>query len=401
MRFPVVVGTRSGRLPELIEPGREMREHRDVVEAAVGEGRAVEGFTRGEPADLAVQTVVVVVAGKVRERGLSVGERSEHPAVEDLAIEGGPEGLELAVGPGRVDLRLDLADLQLAQRLAEAVEHPGHPVHELAAVVAHEVQRTATQLDAVAQPHQDRRDLAGRRDAQPQDVAGVVVDQAEDPGLEIAVPLQLNEERAFDVDVPERIGTGALIARAALACPRGAAGAEIVEEPLDPPLADVGDLAPAQLGRDALGVPIRVQPHRDHDLLDPLRVLEGGMPRTTALGHECAKTAPGVRGLPAEEAAATALSVREDRLHPFLAHESQQSRAGTHDRELAARAVAGRRSSAARREETETWSLLIRVPEPATVRVADLVDVVCPDFVHAAQAALLTRSVPETTGNLS
>lgn len=42
MKFPVVSGTSSSRLPELIQPGREMRERRDMVEAAIGERSPVK-----------------------------------------------------------------------------------------------------------------------------------------------------------------------------------------------------------------------------------------------------------------------------------------------------------------------------------------------------------------------
>jgi hypothetical protein len=56
----------------------------------------------------------------------------------------------------------------------------------------------------------DRRDLARRRGTQGQYIAGGIVDQAENPNLEIALALQLDEEGTFDVDVPERIDVGAL-----------------------------------------------------------------------------------------------------------------------------------------------------------------------------------------------
>jgi hypothetical protein len=100
----------------------------DVVEAAIGEGRGVVPLGRRAPVDLAVQAVVVVVAGEALEGG--VGQRAEHFTVEDLALEGRPERLDLAVGPRRVDLGADVADLEVAQRLAEARRHPGHPVDE-------------------------------------------------------------------------------------------------------------------------------------------------------------------------------------------------------------------------------------------------------------------------------
>jgi hypothetical protein len=42
----------------------------------------------------------------------------------------------------------------------------------------------------------------------------VVVDQADDPGLEVALRSELDEERAFDVDVPERIRARPFVPRA-------------------------------------------------------------------------------------------------------------------------------------------------------------------------------------------
>src|SRR5712691_2618002 len=119
MRFPAVFGTRSGRLPYVVEPLGEMREGRYVVEPAIGEGRAVKALGRRKPANLAVQAVVVVVADERLESGFGVVERAEHAAIQDLALQRRPERLDLAVGPGRVDLGLDVSDLKLAQRLAE------------------------------------------------------------------------------------------------------------------------------------------------------------------------------------------------------------------------------------------------------------------------------------------
>src|SRR5579859_5165653 len=100
----------------------------------------------------------------------------------------------------------------------------------------------------------------------------MVVDQAEDPGLQIALALELNEERSFDVDVPERVRARALIARSALPGERWSGGPQIIEQLLDPAVTDERDLAPAQLSGDPLGVPVRLQADRDHHLLDPRRV---------------------------------------------------------------------------------------------------------------------------------
>ena len=115
----MVSETRSGGSTELLEPAAEVRQRRDVVEAAVTERRAVVALGRGAPADLAVEPVVVVVAGEGRQGRLGVLDRAEHLAIEDLALERRPERLDLSVRPGRVDLGLDVPDLELAEGLAE------------------------------------------------------------------------------------------------------------------------------------------------------------------------------------------------------------------------------------------------------------------------------------------
>src|ERR1700694_1157837 len=124
MRFPVVSETRSRRISELLEPAREMAERRDVVEATVGEGSPVVALGGRAPGDLAVQAVVVVVAGEALEGCLGVLQRTEDLAVQNLAAQGRPERFDLAVGPGRVDLGADVADLELAQGVAQGGEDP-------------------------------------------------------------------------------------------------------------------------------------------------------------------------------------------------------------------------------------------------------------------------------------
>src|SRR5712692_5722446 len=396
MRFLVISETRSRGRPQLLEPWDEVQEGGDVLKAAIGEGRAIEALARRQPTDLAVEAVVVVIANEALERRLGVGQRAEDLTVEDLALERRPERLDLAVGPGRVDLGLDLADLKLAQGLAEAVEQPGHPVDELAAVVGHQLEWLAAQLDAVAQPLQDRRDLVPGGDAQAEHVAGVVVDQAEDPGPQIALLGELDEERAFDVDVPERVRAGTLIARAALAGQRRSRGPEVVEELLDPAVADIGDLAPAQLGRDPLGVPVRVQAHRDHDLFDPGRVREPRILRAAPLRDQCGQTAARVRALPAPETrSAAARSEPSD--DALFARDPQRPRSGADDAEVARQLLPLGRPAAAGCEEPKAGAFLVRVPEPATMRIAELLGA-AEDLIHDPDAS---GGVSRTTRNLT
>ena len=72
MKFLVVSGTRSGRCTEILKPALQMRESRDVLEAAIGERGPVVALGGRQPADLAVQPVVVVVAGEALQRRLGV-----------------------------------------------------------------------------------------------------------------------------------------------------------------------------------------------------------------------------------------------------------------------------------------------------------------------------------------
>src|SRR5438093_4070931 len=343
-----------------------MAQSGDVLEATVGEGRAVMALGRCAPADLTVQPVVVVIAGELRQCGLGIVQRAEHFSVQDLALERRPEGFDLPVRPGRVDLGADLPDLQLAQRFAKTVEYPRHPVHELGTVVGHEIQRVAAELDAVAQPDQDWGDLLARGDAQAEHVAGVVVDQAIAPGLEVAATLELDKEGTLDGDVPERIDAGALVARTALARARGPARTQVAEELFDPGVADSGDPAPAQLGRDALGVPVRVQAHRDHDLLHPSRVLEQRVPRPAPLGNEPEQTAPRVRALPAPQARSAADAKRERGKDAVLAGDTEHAGPSAYVIELSAKGCALECAATSGRQEPEAGTLLVRVSEPPT-----------------------------------
>src|SRR6266542_4282314 len=209
----MVFETPLGHGTQRLQPPLQMCESGDVLEAAVAEGRAVEALGRREPADLAVQAVVVVVANVLGQGRLGLGQRAEDLAVEDLGLEDAPEALDLAVRPGRVHLGTDVANVQLLQALAEAREHAGDPVHERRAVVGHELERDAAEVNALAQPGQDRAKDRIAVDAQTKHEARVVVDQADDPGLEASPRGELDEEGALDVDVPELVGPAALVAR--------------------------------------------------------------------------------------------------------------------------------------------------------------------------------------------
>src|SRR6266511_2659751 len=280
----MVFETPLGRGTQRLQPPLQMCEGGDVLEATVAEGRAVEALGRREPADLAVQAVVVVVANVLGQGRLGLGQRPEDLAVEDLGLEDAPEALDLAVGPGRVHLGTDVADVQLLQAFAEAREHAGDPVHERRAVVGHELERDAAEVNALAQPGKDRAKDRIAVDAQTKHEARVVVDESDDPGLEASPRGELDEEGALDVDVPELVWPAALVARPPLRRQRRARRPVLVEEPLDPAVAHRRDAAAAQFGRDALGVPVRGPAHGDDDELDPGGVAERGDAQPTPLG---------------------------------------------------------------------------------------------------------------------
>lgn len=58
------------------------------------------------------------------------------------------------------------------------------------------------------------------------------------------------------------------------------------------------------------------------------------------------------------------------------------------------------RSTTAGREESEPWTFLERVPEPPTLRIAELLQVAI-ELIHGRQPATDRSRVPKTTGNFS
>ena len=62
MTFPGVDETGGSGSEDRVEQLGDVRQGRDVLEAAIGEGRPVEPLGGCPPAELAVQPVVVVVA---------------------------------------------------------------------------------------------------------------------------------------------------------------------------------------------------------------------------------------------------------------------------------------------------------------------------------------------------
>jgi hypothetical protein len=94
-------------------------ECRHAGEALVRERRPVEPLGRGVPVEFAVEPVIAVVARVRGDRSLGRGQVSELVTLEDLGLEGRPEGLYLAVRPGRVDLGPDVPDPQVGEAALE------------------------------------------------------------------------------------------------------------------------------------------------------------------------------------------------------------------------------------------------------------------------------------------
>jgi len=120
----------------------------------------------------------------------------------------------------------------------------------------------------------------------------------------------------------------------------------------------------------SLGVPVRVQAHRDHHLLEPGRMPDPWSARPAPLGHERWQAAALVRGLPAEQARPNAAAEREGRVHSLLAPEAQQPRSLAHDVELATALPVTRwlPPRVARKRKPDPF--LVRVRQPTAVRIA-------------------------------
>src|SRR6266850_630472 len=81
-----------------------MFERRNVLEATVSKWNAEVALSWCAPAESAAETVEVVVVREAAQRALGLCQAGEPMSVEDLALKYLPEGLNLAVGPGRGDL---------------------------------------------------------------------------------------------------------------------------------------------------------------------------------------------------------------------------------------------------------------------------------------------------------
>ncbi len=111
MRFPDTYEKRSGRIHDLLKRALKVLKGGDVLEAAVGEPRAVVSLGWSEPFEGSADPVVVVVLTN-RARATSVAEAGDALTVEDLLLEHAPEGFDVAVCPRRADLGAQVLDAE-------------------------------------------------------------------------------------------------------------------------------------------------------------------------------------------------------------------------------------------------------------------------------------------------
>src|SRR3984893_830896 len=241
----------------------------DVLEAAVGEGSPFVALGRVHPPKNLAQPVVVVVLREASQGSFSLRQAGEAFPIQDFGLQDVPEGFDLAVRPRRGDLGAEMPDVEFGQALAEAGEETGHPAHEGFAVVAHQLQRLPAELEALVQPAHDGHGLGFREDAQSHQKSGVVVNEPDDPGLDVVATTEIDEEGALDVDVPELVGTAALVTRSRGPGGGASATAPVLEQLIDVIWADLVDLAPVHLRSDPLGVPVSVQADGDDDHVNP------------------------------------------------------------------------------------------------------------------------------------
>ena len=145
-----------------------------------------------------------------------------------------------------------MSNPEVTQVFAKSREHAGQPGHKGLAVVAHELKRLAAKFKAFVKPAQHPGGCGPGQDCQPDHEPRVVVHQAEDPGPDVFATAQVDEERAFDVDVPEFVGLASLVAWARSARHGSTATTERLEELVDVARADSEYLSAPHLGRDSL-----------------------------------------------------------------------------------------------------------------------------------------------------
>jgi len=88
-------------------------------------------------------------------------------------------------------------------------------------------------------------------------------DEPDDPDLRVLARRPLQPEGTLDVDVPQLVGSGALVGGATGASLRGPARPQVGEQAVDRVVVERVDAAPVELCGEALAVPVRQQAHND------------------------------------------------------------------------------------------------------------------------------------------
>ena len=176
--------------------------------------------------------------------------------------------------------------------------------------------------------------------------------------------------------MPELIGPRAFVGRAALVVDRCAGSPEIGQQGIDGVVIERIDLAPAELGREALRVPVRQQPHDDHGLAHPVR--QTGWSRASRTVDERLEPAGFVACPPAVQARPAGPEIQggPDALLAGDAHTAgppanlREPRVGRPDW----------RAATPHREEQEVRPLLVGVAEQATAGIAPMLGL---ELIHA------------------
>jgi hypothetical protein len=99
----------------------------------------------------------------------------------------------------------------------------------------------------------------------------VVVDQAEQPSLEVTAAGEPDEERTLDVDVPEFVRLAPFVSRPWRGSEAATAAAVALEELIDVGVADLIDLPAFHLCSNSLRVPVRRESNGNDDPAHPVR----------------------------------------------------------------------------------------------------------------------------------
>ncbi len=130
----------------------------------------------------------------------------------------------------------------------------------------------------------------------------MVVDQAEEPSLEVTAAGEPDEERTFDVDVPEFVGLAPFLARPRRRSHAATAAAEALEDFIDVGVADLVDLPAFHLGSNSLRVPVRRQSNGDDDPAHPVRDSSLSLNSCARLGKQSGDDTSFVQSSPAKYA---------------------------------------------------------------------------------------------------